>query len=159
MINGQTRDPNVVADIIQDLEVQFQLKVEFQNQNIQLSGDQDAILSFESNTRELEQFFSCRIPQRTFHKVVLEANGQQFARLIFGYLDYLSKQDTFFIFEVITPQPMANRVGSSDIQIVATAHPPAMATIEQKIKVSICVNIRTNEPLKVIYLTLLISVK
>ena len=84
----------------------------------------------------MEKFFSCRIPQRTFHKVVVDANGDQFARLIFRYLDYLSKQETFFIFEVMRPEPMVNRVGSSDIQIIAASHPQAMAVIEQKIKVS-----------------------
>ena len=143
MISGQSRDPNVIAEIIQDLEVQFQLKVEFQNQNILLSGDQESILSLESNIQELEKFFSTRIPLRIFHKVVVEANGQQFAGLIFAYLDNLSKQDTFFIFEVIRPKPMPNRIGTSDIQIIATAHSPAMVSIEQKIKVSMYLQYNT----------------
>ena len=136
LVKGIINDPQIVSGIIQELEIEFQLKAEITDAGvINLSGDQESILNVENNQQKLKDFLASRILIKKFHKVVVANCSERFAHLIFKYVKYLSGKE-YFIFEVLKPLPMTNRPGSHDIQVVASAHPTVMANVEPKIKVS-----------------------
>ncbi|KAI6654883.1 hypothetical protein LOD99_2762 [Oopsacas minuta] len=134
LIEGAENNCSFVFEIIQELEIQLQIKVEFNNGQIELSGDQESILKVETNSKDFNDLIHSCLPVKTFHKVVVEVTSRRFAELIFKYLNYLCDRENYFIFQLLNPMPMSNRPGSCDVQVIVSAHPKTLTAVEPKIK-------------------------